>query len=643
MEIPEIRDHPASKTVNLGETVTFEVTVTGEGQCFYEWYKGDVVLQSKRNKLTIANVRRSDAGAYSVMVGNDSGRHYSKVAVLTVNPQIEDKPSSDPVDALRHRLDALVNIEPLLATALVQNAKEYKEHLTSLNKSAGEHTKTFQQSLDGHVERANKFQLWLMLGGIVSIGAFVGWFMSQTRDNVKIMTDGATASISRVQADVDRLSKSASDQIAKAEKEALDKFETKLFAEKLGNRALTIAQEKFEKETEGIFAKDAFIVISGRMAAVAETFRRKSREPRQSDGGVSEDPGARALFANFEMKRLTETYAEPLAKGVLNSKRASALGSAVNGLVATVEGELDDARKWFRLSIETDPSFSEGYCLLASSFYTELHFNSNKGWVPEKDRLRTLEVIHQLRSPECEHHLTNAVVRQLMVVVPALEIRPGDMANAVKVTNQLCDTIDQGLELASELESTYPGNRPVDDLSLCRLYSTIAARYSDLIDYTNSARIYTNADDLIATNAVYRRNAIEYFRRSFEQDSSHYIAQNNLIWFVTHDGPQTALIQTNQDKWQLSESELRKLVHKFLMTPRANSSSRVLDTVAEAYYALGEREEAKKLATKVVELARKENWTLNGWSKEPSTEVEEREKWSKAIAEGTLAEFQKAD
>ena len=88
---PTITTQPASQTVNPGGTVNFTVVATGNPPLSYQWRKNAVNLSNGGNiagvttaTLTITNVQQTDAGTYSVAVGNTNGSVNSADAVLTV-------------------------------------------------------------------------------------------------------------------------------------------------------------------------------------------------------------------------------------------------------------------------------------------------------------------------------------------------------------------------------------------------------------------------------------------------------------------------------------------------------------------------------------------------------------------------------
>ncbi len=83
---PSITQQPQSQTVNRGENVTFNVTVTGSAPFGYQWRKnGSNISGANQASYTVNNVETTDAGDFSVVVSNGAGSITSSNATLTVN------------------------------------------------------------------------------------------------------------------------------------------------------------------------------------------------------------------------------------------------------------------------------------------------------------------------------------------------------------------------------------------------------------------------------------------------------------------------------------------------------------------------------------------------------------------------------
>ncbi len=84
---PAITTHPQSRTVTVGETVTFTVVATGTAPLSYQWRKDGQPLAGQTGAThPLANVQTAQAGSYTVVVSNSAGQITSNPAVLTVNP-----------------------------------------------------------------------------------------------------------------------------------------------------------------------------------------------------------------------------------------------------------------------------------------------------------------------------------------------------------------------------------------------------------------------------------------------------------------------------------------------------------------------------------------------------------------------------
>ena len=85
LSIPILSSQPQSQPSYVGGTVTFGVTAASALPTTNLWYKGSTPLIGKTNStLTLTNLALTDAGNYSVVVGNANGITNSAAAVLTV-------------------------------------------------------------------------------------------------------------------------------------------------------------------------------------------------------------------------------------------------------------------------------------------------------------------------------------------------------------------------------------------------------------------------------------------------------------------------------------------------------------------------------------------------------------------------------
>jgi Immunoglobulin I-set domain/Immunoglobulin domain len=83
---PTITSQPASQTVNVGQTATFNVTATGTGPLSYQWFlNGTAVSGATSTSYTTPAAASTDSGSiYTVTVTNASGSVTSTPATLTV-------------------------------------------------------------------------------------------------------------------------------------------------------------------------------------------------------------------------------------------------------------------------------------------------------------------------------------------------------------------------------------------------------------------------------------------------------------------------------------------------------------------------------------------------------------------------------
>lgn len=85
---PAVVTPPSSRSVSVGDSVTFTATVTGTGLT-YRWLKNDIELPAPAGTAAtyvIASAKLTDAGRYKLKVSNTGGVAISAEAVLTVTP-----------------------------------------------------------------------------------------------------------------------------------------------------------------------------------------------------------------------------------------------------------------------------------------------------------------------------------------------------------------------------------------------------------------------------------------------------------------------------------------------------------------------------------------------------------------------------
>jgi formylglycine-generating enzyme required for sulfatase activity len=81
---PVITQQPLSQTVDVGQSVTFTVTATGNPAPAYQWRKNGTNISETSDSFTISSAQLTDAGTYRVVVSNSEGNDTSNGAALAV-------------------------------------------------------------------------------------------------------------------------------------------------------------------------------------------------------------------------------------------------------------------------------------------------------------------------------------------------------------------------------------------------------------------------------------------------------------------------------------------------------------------------------------------------------------------------------
>ena len=100
---PTIVMQPTSQSIQVGNTVLFSVSCTGDAPLTFQWYKNDAAIQGQvGSSFSITSVAESDAGSYTVKVTNAGGSVTSAAAVLAVivpvAPTITTQPENKTVE-----------------------------------------------------------------------------------------------------------------------------------------------------------------------------------------------------------------------------------------------------------------------------------------------------------------------------------------------------------------------------------------------------------------------------------------------------------------------------------------------------------------------------------------------------------------
>ena len=83
---PLISGQPLSRTITVGGTTSFSVSVRGTTPLFYQWRQDGVEIPGATNRsYKLANIQTNRAGLYSVTASNYAGIDLSSNATLTVN------------------------------------------------------------------------------------------------------------------------------------------------------------------------------------------------------------------------------------------------------------------------------------------------------------------------------------------------------------------------------------------------------------------------------------------------------------------------------------------------------------------------------------------------------------------------------
>jgi hypothetical protein len=112
-DAPAILSQPAAVRANVGATVSFAVTASGNPMLKYQWRQNGLALPGATGStLVLANLQLAQAGAYSVRITNAFGVALSPNALLTVNqPPVADASATQPQVIAPLHCDATVALD----------------------------------------------------------------------------------------------------------------------------------------------------------------------------------------------------------------------------------------------------------------------------------------------------------------------------------------------------------------------------------------------------------------------------------------------------------------------------------------------------------------------------------------------------
>lgn len=108
-QAPSITSQPQSQTIDSGNSLFLQVSVTGTAPFTYQWLKdGANIIGATSSTYTVAEVESADAGVYTVQITNACGVATSSAATITINANVNvfwgwidpNDPDFDQIEAL---------------------------------------------------------------------------------------------------------------------------------------------------------------------------------------------------------------------------------------------------------------------------------------------------------------------------------------------------------------------------------------------------------------------------------------------------------------------------------------------------------------------------------------------------------------
>jgi len=608
--------HTIPEVPKEGEVLELIGTVHAASQVEYKWlFNGQPISGKDQHFLKIDSFKAADCGNYQLEVTDrDKVKGMSSVYVLRIGLQND---MEDPQDK---------------AAGEVESASKHTQHLSAL------------------VELVHKFEQRMTVGAIcggVSIFLLITWLVNKSFESIDKMEkeaetrsekvkenlnkdfsifkkeyqDRLVTQLNRVEADSKEMASSVNSKIERVVEEA----KLRLTGDKLNESLYTDLKRKMESQLQSKLVDDTLGYAIANLADVSQDARAQLLDSPKSD-----ENGRYFYIVYSEAEQLKREYYARLSSGELKGERCVALIGAVEGLRALGENRVKDAREWYNLAILRDSTFTEGNCLLLSSYLYDLSFiPKTKTWSNPANAAKALELIGYMARRTNE--VDGLYCKALMSWRPVLEdLSKKSQEETVKAflssindAKALCDGEGNSSGAAKHRYS------PI----LSRLNHWIGLRYRDLIN-------------LYGPNEEYRKLAIEHFVKAAQQEKINVAAINNALWFITHSGEGTLLVETNQSKWYDTSDFVYSLFKRGCEIRRLKQTESGLSTLAEAAYALGDFVMAEELAEACLK-AQSDAWVRDHGpnASGPAYEtylvtVEENRKWHDAIKGHRLLQLQ---
>jgi len=163
---------PGNVSLNMGSTVTFNVTASGAGPIAYQWRKDGVMIAGATgSSYKIEGIRLTDAGAYDVVVTNGGGGVTGQLIVLAVEAKLSAVISGPLNQQILTPADPLGYSASNLPSGVAFNAS------TGVLSGSPIQTGTFAVSIIGNTQGAVPLNFEINVAALDPkfVGAFQGW------------------------------------------------------------------------------------------------------------------------------------------------------------------------------------------------------------------------------------------------------------------------------------------------------------------------------------------------------------------------------------------------------------------------------------------------------------------------------------
>jgi len=320
----------------------------------------------------------------------------------------------------------------------------------------------------------------------------------------------------------------------------------------LRDKALTFTREAVVRRVQEDIDSNAVGELGTLLSNVKVTLQ--LRKDRSAEAGHTGAQVQDTTTLMYQLNALFESQMSPENRSALTPDRREALALLMSGVLERVRDKKDYADDLFRLAHRRDPSLPEPLLYLASNNLSRVGYVGSGNWTLDSYRKETIRYLNEAVSiPGAKQ---SHEVQLMLCWLPYLNNQPELAVNQIDAL------------IASDTKS----GRKLDP----RLYANRG--FLNWLIYAKQPR-----------NDSLRLESARDNYRAFELDSEFIDALNGYVWNITHRSENDDLVTPGDES---ESNRIKQSLSLLASDPSIRHSANMLNTVGEAYAALGMKKEA---------------------------------------------------